>query len=406
MKTKPSAPLGMGEFVTLMAMMISLVALATDAMLPALPNMGQDLGVQFSNDNQLVISILFFGMAIGQLIYGPLSDKIGRKPAIYMGYLFFVVGCLFSIFASNFTVMLIGRALQGLGTAAPRTVTVALIRDQYQGDHMARVMSFVMSVFMFVPLIAPALGQGIIVLSHWRGIFVVFLFLAVLTLVWFAMRQPETLQPEKRLPFSLRHIAKAIVEIFQTRLALGYTLAMGLIGGAFLGYLTSAQQVFQEAYPLGALFPLYFSILALPLLAAFFSNARLVLKYGMRRMSLLAIWVLTVISLAFFVYAYLQQGLPSLWTFIAYFLMTFYCVGILFGNLNAQAMEPLGHIAGVGAAVVGSLSMFISMAIGTWIGRAFDQTILPLVGGFAAMGILTILTISWTEARGKVSQKV
>lgn len=405
MKTKPSAlPQGMGEFVTLMAMMISLVALATDAMLPALPAIGRDLGVQFSNNNQLIISTLFFGMAIGQLFYGPLSDKIGRKPAIYIGYLLFVVGCFFSIFATNFTFMLIGRALQGLGAAAPRTVTIALIRDQYEGDSMARVMSFVMSVFMFVPIIAPALGQGIVLFSHWRGIFVVFLILAVLTLVWFGMRQPETLPLDKRLPFSPKHIAKAIVEIFQTRLALGYTLAMGLIGGAFLGYLNSAQQVFQEAYDLGTLFPLYFSILALPLLGAFFSNARLVLKYGMRRMSIMAIWGLTVISLAFFVYAYLQQGVPALWAFMAYFFLTFYCVGILFGNLNAQAMEPLGHIAGVGSAVVGSLSMFISMVIGVWIGHSFDETILPLVGGFAGMGILTLLTMVWTETGRKISQ--
>lgn len=386
-----------------MAMMISLVALATDAMLPALPTIGQDLAVQFSNDNQLVISSLFLGMAVGQMLYGPLSDKIGRKPAIYLGYVLFIIGCLLSIFATNLTTMLMGRGFQGLGAAGPRTVTVALIRDQYQGDSMARVMSFVMSVFMFVPIVAPALGQGIIVLSHWRGIFVVFLILALITLIWFGLRQPETLKPDKRLPFSLGHITQAIVEIFHIRLALGYTLAAGLIGGAFLGYLSSAQQVFQEIYHLGELFPLYFAILALSLLAAFFSNARLVIKYGMRRMSTLATWVLSGVSLTFFIYAYLEEGVPALWSFMVYFLITFYCVGILFGNLNSQAMAPLGHIAGVGAAVVGSLSMFISMVLGAGIGRAFDQTVLPLVGGFAALGILTLLMMYWTEAGRKHS---
>lgn len=389
--------LGFGEFVALMALMIALVALSIDMMLPALPEIGQELGVTRENDRQLIVSLIFLGMAVGQLFYGPLSDSIGRKPAIYAGLALFILGCIISIGAQTFTVMLVGRLIQGLGVAGPRSVTVALIRDQYAGRAMARVMSFVMAVFILVPVIAPAVGQGIVLFAHWRVIFGLFLVLATIMLIWFAVRQPETLLPEQRIPFSVARLTSALREIFTSRIALGYTVMAGLISGAFLGFLISAQQILQELYGLGAQFPLYFALCALASGLASFVNAQLVMKFGMRVLSQQALYAFVGLSILFWVFAYTQSGIPVLWTTIPFFMLAFFAVGILFGNLNALAMEPLGHIAGIGAALVGSLSSLLSVPLGTLIGQGYNGTVLPLVGGFALFSLLSIFVMNWVE---------
>ena len=391
------------EFVALMAMMMALVALSTDAMLPALPDIGEALAVQGGNSTQLIVSFLFLGMAVGQVAYGPLSDSIGRKPTIYAGYALFICGCLLSMLASNFSIMLLGRLLQGVGAAGPRSVTLALIRDQFEGRAMARVMSFVMVVFILVPVIAPTFGQAILIFANWRAIFGALLTLAFFTVVWFAIRQPETLPADSRIPFSLKRIWLAIREIFTHRIALGYTIGAGLISGAFLGYLNSAQQIFQEQYQLGKQFPLYFAIIALAIGGASFVNGRLVLRYGMRNLTTWSVSTLVVLSMAFSIIAILLNGNPPLFALMIYLMTSFFCVGILFGNLNSLAMEPLGHIAGVGAAVVGSLSTFISVSLGILIGQSYNNTILPLVGGFAILSMLSMVIMRWAEKRKPVS---
>ena len=359
--------------------------------------MAKDLGVQQENSNQLIISLLFLGMAIGQMIYGPLSDSLGRKLAIYIGIGLFIVGCVLSLSATNFTVMLVGRFLQGIGAAGPRVVAVALIRDKYKGSAMARVMSFVMTVFILVPAVAPALGQGLLIIAHWRAIFGTFILLAIIVLIWFALRQPETLIASQRMKFSLQSILMAVREVCVNRTALGYTIATGLIFGAFLGYLNSVQQVLQEQYNLGTQFPLYFAILALAIGGATYANARLVMRYDMRLLTNWSLWKLSGLSIIFFVIAYMLEGNPPLWALMAYFIILFFCIGILFGNLNSLAMEPLGHIAGVGAGVVGSLSTFISVPLGILIGQSYNGTILPLVSGFAILGAISVVIIYWTE---------
>lgn len=404
MNTTYNKSIGFGEFVALMALMISLVALSTDAMLPALPEIGQELGVQRDNDNQLVISLLFLGMAVGQIIYGPLSDSTGRKPVIYAGFGLFIGGCLLSLLARSFPVMLAGRILQGIGVAGPRSVTIALIRDKYEGREMARVMSFVMAVFILVPAIAPAFGQGILMIAHWRAIFGAFLVLALITSSWFALRQPETLPPHRRSRFSLLRIGQAVQEIFTNRVAFGYTLGAGLISGAFLGYLNSAQQIFQSQYGLGARFPLYFATLALAIGSASYLNARLVMRYGMRQLTDWALKILGGLAIVFGVMAYTTfAGHPPLWMLMSYLMVSFFCIGILFGNLNSLAMDPLGHIAGVGAAVVGSLSTFVSVPLGMVIGQSYNGTIIPLIGGFAVLGSVSVMIMRWAEYRERLA---
>lgn len=390
-----------GEFVILVSFMSSLAALAIDAMLPSLPQIGSDLNVQNGNDRQLVVSVLFLGLAVGQLFFGPWSDNIGRKPAIYAGYALFIAGSLLSVFANNFTMMLMGRLLQGVGISSPRAVTLALVRDRYAGRAMARVMSFVMSVFILVPMLAPTFGQAILMFSGWRAIFLSFMLMAIVTLIWFALRMPETLAPENRSTFSLQQIISTIRAIINIRITVGYTITTGLILGMFLGYLNSTQQIFQEQYALGASFPLYFAVLSLSQGMASLANTRAVMRFGMRYLvgrSLFFIFGLSILALGI---ALLTAGHPPLWILMLYLMLTFFGIGILFGNMNALAMEPLGHLAGIGAAVVGSLSTLISMILGTMIGRSYNGTILPLVTSIVILTGLSILVVRWTESDQK-----
>ena len=378
------------------------MALSIDAMLPALPQIGDELGVANPNDRQLVISIIFLGSALGQIFFGPLSDKTGRKPAIYSGYVLFITGSLIAIFSMNFPVMLLGRILQGLGLAAPQAVTMALVRDRFEGRTMAQVMSFAMTVLILVPMIAPTIGQGILLLAGWRSIFGSFLLFAVVTLTWFALRIPETLALENRVPFSLGRIVHSIQEILKIRAALGYTLTAGLVNGFFLGYLNSSQQIFQEQYALGEAFPLYFAMIALSLGIASFLNARLVMRYGMRQLIRSALAIVFGLAVIFLGVSLAFTGQPPLWSLMAYLMVSFFCTGILFGNLNALVMQPLGHLAGVGAAVVGSITTLISMLLGIMIGRSYNGTVLPLVIGMVILTAISIFIVRWVESKTAV----
>ena len=296
--------------------------------------------------------------------------------------------------------MLVGRFLQGIGAAGPRIVTLAMVRDQYEGAAMARIMSSVMAVFILVPAVAPGIGQLILLVASWRAIFGMFLTVALIALTWFGLRQPETLPAARRVAFSLRRIAGAAREVCLHRAALGYTIAAGLVFGALIGYLTSAAQIFQGQYGVGERFPLYFAALALAIGAASWCNSRLVMRYGMRLLSGIAATGFGGLSVGFFVVALATGGHPPLWGLMTYLGAAFFCLGILFGNFNALAMEPLGHIAGVAASFVGSLTTFTSMLLGTLIGQSYDGTVLPLVGGFAALGLAALAVMRWAE-RGR-----
>ncbi|WP_051083063.1 multidrug effflux MFS transporter [Kiloniella laminariae] len=392
-------PIKAGEFIPLMALLMSLVALSIDAILPALPLIGRDLGLENSNDAQLMIGVLFLGLASGQILFGPLSDSYGRKPAIYLGLVIFIAGSVISALATDFTFMLTGRLLQGIGASGPRTISIALIRDQYEGRAMARIMSFIMAVFILVPTIAPALGQMILHLAQWHSIFYSFCLLGGIALVWFALRQPETLLPENRSPFSRTHIWNSIKIILTNRQSLSYMIAAGVVFGAFVGYLSSAQQIFQDIYLITDLFPLYFAVLALSIGIASFVNAKLVVKHGMRKLSQTALVAMTILALGFSLMVALSQTSPPLWGFMAYMTTSFFCIGLLFSNFNALAMEPLGKIAGIASAIIGSVTTFICMAIGVAIGQSYNGTVLPLVSSFAILGLISLMIVFWVERK-------
>jgi MFS transporter, DHA1 family, multidrug resistance protein len=395
--TQPSGHEASFEFIALMAVMTSIIAFSIDAMLPALPQIAADLGVADVNDRQLVVIVLFIGLALAQIAYGPISDTMGRKPAAYIGFTIFIIGSLMCIFAGTFEVMLIGRFLQGVGAAGPRIVSLALVRDLYSGRAMAKIMSMVMGIFIIVPVIAPSVGQVLLLVGEWRLIFVVLLVEGIIGLAWFAWRQPETLPADRRAPFSLRRILRAFAEAFSHPVTLGYTVAAGLVFGAFVGYLASTQQVLGELYGLGAQFPIYFGANALAFGAASMLNARLVMKLGMRRLAGSGLAATSALSLMFFIVTLLLDGHPPLWALMGYLLLTFFFVGVLFGNFNALAMEPMGHIAGVAAAVIGSLATIISSVLGWALGQAYDGTVRPMIAGFAVLTILAGLSMILAE---------
>ena len=386
------------EFVALVALTTSMVAMSIDTMLPALGDIASELAPSDPNDRQLVLTTFFAGLSVGQLVYGPVSDAIGRKRALYSGLALFILGGLCCALASTFGMLLAGRVLSGFGAAGPRVVAIAVVRDQHAGRAMARVMSFVSSVFILVPVVAPALGQAVLLVAGWRVIFWLLVAAAAIDGIWFALRQPETLPPERRSRLSPPAVARAVLSVVRHPITLGYTLATGCVFGAFIGYLSSSQQVFQEQYAAGAAFPIYFGALAAAIGVASFANARIVMHLGMQRLARLAASVECVVATSFWLLAFAGGGHPPLASFLGVMFVCFFCNGILFGNYSARALEPMGHSAGVAAAITGCLSGLVAIALGTPLGRAYDGTVLPVLGGFVLASFAALLLTEGAEA--------
>jgi len=400
-RAKP--PLSFAEQIGLLALLISLVALSIDAILPALPALGQDLGTQNANAPQYVISALLSGLCVGQLLYGPISDSMGRRSPIILGLFIFLIGSLLCSVAQTFEHMLAGRVLQGIGAAGPRVVAIALVRDSYQGAQMARIMSFVMAVFILVPALAPALGQLILMFGDWRDIFVMFIVLSSTAIVWFVFRQPETLVSENRRAFSLRGVLQAMVQCLLHPVSRGYALAAGVVFGSFVGFLTSIQQIFEVTFGVREAFAAYFAILALGIGAASITNSQLVVGLGMQRLSRLGLGGLTLLSgIGVLLHFALPVDSFTLWTFMLLMFPICFCFGILFGNFNALAMEPMGHIAGSAAAVIASLTSLIAVIFGTAVGQSFNGTFGPVFIGFGVAALAGFLLLISAE-RGRMS---
>lgn len=391
------APLHRVEFIALMALMMMTFPLALDVVLPALLVIGRDLGVTHDNDSQLIIAVVILGMAVGQVFYGPLSDAIGRKPAIYIGMALYLAGSVVCLTTDDFIVMLGGRLLQGLGTAGARIVAVALIRDQYGGAAMARIMSFVIVVLMVGPLVAPFLGQGIILIAPWRALFFILLAVGVIVCLWLGLRQPETLPRERRLPFTLGAMAAAMIEAGRSRLAMGYTIAAGITFGEMFAFVISSPQIFLGQYQVGALYPFYVMASGIAVAVASVFNANLVMRLGMARLCRGAVIAKGLLAAGFLVPVALSGGTPPLWATLLYLPAVFFCAGILFGNLNARAMEYLGHIAGAASGVIGTLTFLLAMILATGISRAYDGTMVPLIAGMAILSACSLTAIVWAE---------
>jgi DHA1 family bicyclomycin/chloramphenicol resistance-like MFS transporter len=397
--SKSNSQISSREFVFIMAMLMSLIALSIDVMLPALTQIGTSLGNKNPNDNQLIVSAIFLGMALGLMLYGPYSDSYGRKKSLYLGVTIFLIGDLISLFSTDFTFMLIGRVCQGFGGASCRVVTIAMIRDKFEGSEMARVMSLIMVVFIMVPALAPSVGQAILLFADWRAIFGFVLLFGITSLLWLHFRQPETLAKEKRLQFSVSIIIAGIVETLKHPYARAYTISAGFIFGAFVGYLSSAQQILQIQYKLGDLFSIYFGCLALAIGLSSFANSTLVMRMSMENLCLVSLIILSMAAFVFFFYIQTISEQPALLILMGYLAITFFCLGILFGNLNTLAVQPLGHIAGVATSVISSVQTLMSVVIGGAIGQYYNGTVQPLVLGFLICGISTLAIMIYVRKK-------
>ncbi len=378
----PTRPLRFGEFVTLMALLSSTVAFSIDAMLPALPTIGQELSPKNPARGQLIITSFVFGLGMGTLICGPVSDAFGRKSVLLAGLALYLLGAVMAVWAPTIETLLAARFLQGLGASAPRVVATAMVRDLYSGRNMARVTSFIMTVFVLVPALAPSMGAGIIWLSNWRMVFFSFVVFGLISGLWLMLRQPESLPPENRRPLHLRSLGRALVEIVTNPAVMVYVLALTFAFAPLFAWLSNLPMIFDDVYDRASTFHFWFAATALVAGTAAIVNAKLVLKLGMKRIATWAFaWQATVSALFL---GLMQMGLPAPWDFALFFAFmctAFFSIGLTFGNLNALALQPLGHMAGIGASVVMSLSTVGSVLIAVPISLAYDCTPMPLILG-------------------------
>ena len=380
------------EFIALMASLMSVVALAIDALLPALDVIGMAVHTQTPTENQLIITMIFLGLGIGPLIFGPLSDNLGRKPVVYFGFVLFLLASFICVSAESIQYMIVGRILQGIGLSAPRTISIAIIRDQYQGDPMARIMSFVTVVFLLVPIVAPAIGKMVLDQFDWQSIFLMQLWCSGALALWFWKRQPETLDPKNKRPLQLKDYFHGLTQVVKEPKTMGYTSISGLVFGSFMVYLSGAQQIFHDQYGLKDEFPLIFAGLSIAIGLAIFSNGHLVLRFGMKKMVTTALYGFLAIALLYVV-LYSGQINPSIEVLMLFFGLQFFAIGFLFGNLRALAMQPMGHIAGMAAAITGFISTIMALPISTYIGTYIQDQVWPIFLGFTICGALSLLIL-------------
>ena len=382
------------EFIALFATIISLTALSMDAVLPAFRDMAQSLALVDVTQIQWVVSALIAGMVFGELVFGPVSDIMGRKRSILIGVGIYLIGSLIAMSAQTLEVLLLGRFVQGLGVAAPKTVSRALIRDLYKGRAMARIMSYIMVVFILVPMLAPSFGQLVLLIGDWRWIFAALMLQGIVASLWLMVRQPETLAPEHRHRFDLKRLLGEARFIVCHREVMCYTGISGLTFAGLMLYLGMSQSIFQDLYHTGDAFALYFAILAGGAGIASFTNGRLVMRLGMTRL----VWVALSLKLSaangLMLAAWLLDGVPPLWLFLCLGMLIFFSMGLLFGNMNALAMEPLGNMAGIASSVTASLSSLIAVVLSVLVGTFYNFTVIPLAAGYVIFtGIAFVLML-------------
>jgi DHA1 family bicyclomycin/chloramphenicol resistance-like MFS transporter len=389
-------PLPFREFLALMALLMSMTAMSIDIMLPALPDIGATLGVRDNNNLPLVVTVFMLGMAIGQLIWGPLADRFGRRRPLLLGLALFVLATTAAMTTQSFSQLLAARFLQGIGASVGRIIVTTVIRDLFVGRQMARVMSMVMMVFILVPILAPSVGQLVVLVGTWRWLFAVLLAASLTSLTWAWFRLPET-QPPLSAGCRSRTLGEALVLVLSNRVTFGYGIASGFVLGILVAYIASAQQVFATGYGLGKLFPFAFGSVGCAIALASFTNSRLVRRHGMRRLSHAALTAHLGLSTTLALLGTLVH-LP-LWLALGGMAACFFLYGLIMSNFNAIAMQPMGQAAGMAASFTGSYSTATGALFGTLIAGRFDGTVLPLFTGFAVLGFCASLSALAVEGR-------
>jgi DHA1 family bicyclomycin/chloramphenicol resistance-like MFS transporter len=390
-KTAAKATFG---FVALMASLGAINAFSTDIVIPAMGAIAAEFALDDPNQRQWVLLTVFVGVAISQLFIGPIADRYGRRPAAAINIATFIAGTLIALFAPSFTVLLLGRLLQGLGAGGLRVISMSVTRDRFSGDEMARVMSLSSGVFVIMILLAPAVGQAVISVLDWRWVFAVLLAQAAITAAWFFGAQPETLRPEHRRPLSFRGVAETFLEVVGNRVCMGYALALSCVFGSFVSYLATSQQILEDIYGLGALLPVAFGALALVNGLGSFGNARIVRRVGARRM---ARWALIATAASGLIgglgFAVAYDGVPPLWMHLTWAAIPVAAFAVLYGNLAAIALEPMGARAGAASAVVAALGSGAGVVFATVAGGLFDGTVVPLYLTFGLAGVAGYVSI-------------
>ncbi|SDE97615.1 MFS transporter, DHA1 family, bicyclomycin/chloramphenicol resistance protein [Salipiger thiooxidans] len=389
---RPDTVPGRPEFIAMLAMLFATIAFSIDAMLPALPEIGAELTPDDVNRAQLVVTSFVLGMGIGTFFTGPLSDTFGRKPVVLAGATLYVVMSLVAAQEDSLELLLVARLFQGLGAAGPRVVALAIVRDLHSGREMARIMSFVMMIFTIFPALAPSMGAVIIDLSSWRGIFIAFVVFATISTSWLMLRLPETLPREKRRPFRLRTLWAAVKELLGHTVVRISIAVQALIMAMLFSMISTVQPIYDISYGRAESFPLWFGGVAILAASGSVLNAALVMRLGMRFLVTAVLGLQVVLAgAALVVFA---TGLPSdlgFAVFVVWQLAVFFQMGLTMGNLNAIAMEPVGHIAGLAASVIGALATVMGVVIAIPTGLMFDGTPLPLAGGIFVEAVLALL---------------
>ncbi len=397
--SRPQPHLPFVELVAIVAAAMALNALAVDMMLPALGIIGDELGAAHPNDRQLIIIVYVLANGIAQLFFGPIVDRFGRKRVLMWSLAGYTVGSLLCVVAPSFMLLLAARAFQGIATAATRVSAVAVVRDQCSGRRMAEVMSLAITIFMAAPILAPGIGQIFLFFAPWRWIFLGLLAYGAIFAIWAAFRMPETMAPEDRKPLQVQTIAASYMVFVRNRISLGYTLASSCVFGAVFSYISSAEQIFLEIFELGDAFALVFACIASAFAVSSLMNSRMVSRFGMRRLSHTALFVLIAAN-CLHLLAIATVG-ENLTVFVICMMASFLALGLIGPNATALAMEPMGHNAGAGAALNGFAGTTIAGFFGGVIGGRYDGTTTPMVIGFIALGVLSLIVVLWTE-KGKL----
>ena len=391
------------EFIALMAALMALNALAIDIMLPAMQQIGESLGVADENQRQLVVTAYVVGFGGAQLFFGPISDRWGRRGPLLVGLCVYVLAAFAAAFSPTFGWLLALRFIQGMGAAATRVIAVSVVRDTFGGRQMAEVMSLVFMVFMVIPVIAPSIGQLVILFAEWHAIFLVIAALGLVFTIWSALRLPETLRPENQRPFTLASIAEGFRIVVTNRMSFCYTIAATAIFGALFGFINSAQQVFIGIYDTGTMFPLLFAMVAGMMAVSSFLNSRFVGRFGMRRLSQAALIGFLIVTSIIFVLSLL--GPIPLPLFIGLFALAMFQFPWIGSNFNAMAMEPLGHVAGIASSIQGFVTPLGGGIIGALIGQAFDGSVTPLSAGYCGAALFALGCVLVAE-KGRMFQGI
>lgn len=400
---KTLGAMGRAEFIALMAFLMALNALAIDIMLPGLQEIGAALNVENENHRQYVVSAYLIGFGVAQLFYGPIADRFGRRLPMIFGLAIYIISSLAVVMVPSFETLLFLRFIQGIGSAATRVITVSIVRDVFGGRQMAEVMSLIMMVFMVIPVVAPGTGQVIMLFGDWHWIFVFMAVIAMIVGVWMYVRLPETLAREDVRPFTIKVIFDGFRIVLTDRVALCYTIASTFIFGALFGFINSAQQVYVGIYGLGVWFPVAFAGVALFMALSSFVNAKLVGRFGMRKLSHGSLLGFIAINFIWLIVQVVGPQPMPFFLFIGFFALAMFQFGWIGSNFNSLAMEPLGHVAGTASSVLGFMGTIGGSIIGAAIGQAFNGTALPMVAGFFVVGIIGLVFVLIGE-KGRLFQ--